>query len=579
MKVYVAFTHEDLDTFSSLIRENDLVLASTDIWEPGYIDIGEVAFQTEDFLDEIRELFQKVSAITGIDITGFANNFFECSLRLSLFYIKALESVFDKYDINSVVFSKKLSLFHGKPNYFLAEHESQGCLLYNRRAAIQPGIVNFVQSRNTQIEYYGTAITLPFIRNIVRDIGVFSLKFIKSIKQRCSLKHDMSFTPSINTIVVVRGAVQLEFIKPLVENSSTNITLYVGHTFMGRRLFEEASIWGKNIDYVNVKELCSASMVNIASHYLNTAKQYFLLKNTIYQVGDFRLNVTQALREIIIMSTETLLYKGQLERTIPPCSNKSGMFFSCEQKSPHAYVDAYVAKEKGYQCTHLMTCDQESNNIPFPVFGDYFVVDTLKRLELFQANWSSNTEKLIYAGSIKSIGGDTVFNSGHIKYKYCYFAHANEVEHNVSVIKLLEVECESRENVNFCIKLHPRDQGKWMESISLKNGVLIAHGELANVDLMREFDVAISNPSAVVMDLLCQSKKFIFLDILKSYKNVEYVYIDEHYRGVARNFLEFRACLDKQSILKHEVLALKERIFGEIPLLSSIDSLLSQLHK
>jgi hypothetical protein len=579
MKVYVAFTHEDLDHFSSLSNEDDLVLASTDIWEPGYIDIGEISFQAESFLNETRELFQKVSAISGVDITGFANNFFECSLRLSLFYIKALENAFDKYYVTHVVFSKKLSLFYGKPNYYLAEHESQGRLLYNRRAAIQPGVLHFVESHNAQVEYSGTTITLPFIRNVVRDIGVFSLKFIKSIKQRRSLKNDISLTLSTNAIVVVRSAVQLEFIKPLVENSSSSITLYVGHVFMGRRLFEEARKWSLNVDNVNVKELCSARMIDIIYHYLNSAKQYFLLKNIVYRVGEVEINVTQALREILIMSADTELYKSQLERTVLPCSNDFGVFFSCEQKSPHAYIDSYVAKQKGYQCAHLMTCDQESNDIPFPVFGDYFVVDTLKRLKLFQTNWSSNTGKLIYAGSIKSIGNDKVPNSEQTKYTYCYFAHANEVEHNVSVIKFLEVQCENRENINFCIKLHPRDQGKWLESVALKNGVLIAHGELSNVDLIRQFDVAISNPSAVVMDLLCQSKTFIFLDILKSYKNVEYVYIDEHYRGVARDFIEFESCLDKQFILKDEVLSLKERIFGEVPLLPSIDSLISQVRK
>lgn len=578
MKVYIAFSNEDLNIFNNLKGLDDLVLVSTDLWNDNYIDAGDISFRTQDYIEETRNLFSKVSRETGIELDGYANNFFECSLRLSLFYCKSIDKILSENTVSSIVFSKKLVIFHGEPNYYLAEHESQGRFMYDRRAAIQPGVVNFLSNFKVRVEYLESVLSFPSVRNIIRDIGVLGVKFVKDLKKSVLFiaQDDLPVEGKMDAVVIVRSSVQFEFVKPLIENSSAQTTLYIGRAFLGQNLFKEITKWGEGVSNVIVKQLRSVSTYNTASLYFKRVLQYLRLKKYYYEVGNFKLNVTQALREVILMSAETSLYKLQLEQTIPQNSDDA-LLFSCEQKSPHAHIDALFAMQNDYKCLHLMTCDQESNDLPFPVYGDFYVVDTLKRFSLFESSWSTDSSKLLFVGSIKSIDTRERTSEDLSKYLYCYFAHVTEVEHNLNIIKLLEDACKKTKNSKYCIKLHPRDDGKWLESKRLSNGKVIMHGQLSNSELFDQFEVGISNPSAVVMDLLCKSKKFIFIDILKSYKNIEYVYIDKHYPGIANNWVELEACLKEINVLNYEVESLKERIFGKKVLIPSIDSLIQKV--
>ena len=374
-------------------------------------------------------------------------------------------------------------------------------------------------------------------------------------------------------ILVVRSSTQLEFVRPLLEQCNVELTLYCGKVFSEENIFHKAIELTAALDNIQVVELDPSSLGEVIKHYSNAVLKILTLKNVFYLKGDVRICVKQAIREILIMATEVELYKAQLQRSIPSNDFGNSILFTCEQKSPHGYIDSCVAIEKGYICVQLMTCDQECNDLPYPVYGDCFFVDTLKRLDLFRLNWSTSTESIYYEGSIKLLGNQGKLKSHISKFKFCYFADISEIEHNLKTIKYLELESIENGGFKYCIKLHPRDDGNWIKKMNFSNGTVIRHGDVSSADLFLSFDIAISNPSAVVMDLLCRDRVFIYLNILKFYRNVENVYTDQYYKGIVNKWQDFSILLKDPSILNSEVKALKKRVFGDKALIPSIESL------
>ena len=93
MKIFVAFTETDVELFNSIVTSDDIVVGYSDIYADNMYDVGTIKIRLDEHMEFIRELVKKVSLSSDIDLKGFANNFFECTIRPSLRYIEAIRNL------------------------------------------------------------------------------------------------------------------------------------------------------------------------------------------------------------------------------------------------------------------------------------------------------------------------------------------------------------------------------------------------------------------------------------------------------------------------------------------------------
>jgi hypothetical protein len=536
------------------------------------VDINDCQFDSSHYTKETRDLFCRVSSSISSDVKGFSNNFFECTITILARYIQCLSLEFISHDDEiDIVFANKI-YFLSNPNYYLAEHESQGRVMYNRAYAFQKTLINFVKKESkVNIIYLGKRISNQLLLNLIRDSAVFVSRFIKRCKLFASKKPLKCQTEKLaDIVIIIRNLSQFYVLKPMIEKYPHAISIVCGDTYMGGEVFDHVLPWSKEFSRVSIHTLRPLKLKTILWENVKVLIKYFRLNQQIFTANNIEIYVTQAIREILIMSADVELYRKQLDATLLNTSDR--YLLTCEQKSPHAYIEASVAKSYNYRCIHIMSCDQDSNDLPFPVFGDRFVVDTLKRKELFTEGWSSNTEKLVYIGSLKSMF-TPVLQDGDFQFDYCYFADAVEVNHNINVIRILELQVKKDSGFSYCIKLHPRDSGSWINTKIVQNGVVYQHGQVSNDELYDKFNMAISNPSGVVMDLLCRLKPFIFIDVISSYKNIEFVYCDQQYSGYITELEVLSEMIQTKSLSNNDVAQLYIRIFGKSGMSPTIERL------
>jgi hypothetical protein len=563
IKIYIAFTDDEVSQFELIKSKKDKILAYGDIATANCVDATSFSnIDLASYVKETRIFFDNVGQKYKLDLKAFSNNALECSIRPTLRYVEALRLLVETNNVSDIVFSQKNLFCKGQVSYYMAEHESQGRKLYSRQASMQEDIVKFANDKQWKVSYLQKNVSFYRVNVLVRDCAVFGFRLLSDFK-KSFFKVKTNPNNDYDAVFIVRTRVQFDFIRPLIDSSDLKIAIYCGSSSMQDSTFEYASLSYQSCSNISVMSLSSVGSFLVLSQYLSVLWKYLFLKKMVYSCNKISIDLSQALREVLIMSPEVSIYEFSLAKSLNDRSGiRKGVLFSCEQKSPHAYIDAKIAREKGYRPVQIMCCDQEKNDLPYPVFSDRYLTDTRSRMDLFKKSWSSLTDKLAYEGCIKLLNLD--HHAGVLdkpKYDYCYFSHVSEVNQNTRVIAFLEYICDKK-NTQFCIKLHPRDNGAWLKNAPRKRSAIFKHGDIGNMELFSSFEIGISNPSAVVMDLLCHAKKFIFLDIIKSYNTIDYVYVDSLYSGVVTNFHSFEEVITKELVKDDDIRSLRERVFG-----------------
>ncbi|MFD0950028.1 hypothetical protein ACFQ0F_06440 [Paraperlucidibaca wandonensis] len=562
--IYVAFTKEDFICFSELISAEDIILAFTDCFSVKGVkhayDVSDAEVNWGEQVALVRKFFTELSEHKEVDLNGYANNFFECSIRLSVQYIESLKLHSSQHC--KVIFADRL-FGKGRPNYYLSEHESQGQLMYNRKFALQSTVEKAVESLGLEIKYLSRKFNYQKLSNTLRDTAVFSMRLLQALRANLTQKQHMSIEPLEITpfYAVLRTQAQFFAVKQILESSTIPFTIICADTFVQRKLFYVVNEWACSQSLIRVVKLPEANFWLTIKTYLKTFYLSIKSCNKLFSGDGFTVNVKQACREVIIMSADLELYQNRLARLLPIGQNNS-VFLTCEQKSPHAYTEINVAKNKGYRTIQVMACDQEANDLPLPAVADIFLTDTLKRKELFESRWSSKTSSLKYLGPIRLSEEKTVKVTNKNEFEVCYFSHVTEINQNKKIIQLLEKIKTQSKSFNYCIKVHPRDSGSWLKGSSVDENIVFTSSNITNDELYEKFKIAISNPSAVVMELLCHFKPFIFIDTIESYKNIDFVSCDEMYAGYTKSIDAIPELLSDKYDLYSEVRDLHARVFG-----------------
>lgn len=408
MNVYLAFSRLEADEFALSATKYDCIVT------PAKLDhsLAQVICYNNSFNDDclqsssvcslIRQEEEGISTYLGCAFKPFANNFYECSILPVMFIFSALDRALNISPRQKVevIFKRKIRNESGSLKYFLAEHESQGVALYDRAYSLQPVIQSWLKHRGISWTFHsGGRLSAGGFKSLIRIAGVWGLRFLSDLR-RVNIHSDVK-PCEVDFVINVRSLSQLEFILPSLLKSDRRVALICGRSFSGESLLLRASVALRNTHHCII-EYAPKSYREIFLSYMNALPVLFSSKKYVLNLDGIKLDVSIALKEVRVMACELQLYEQSLDSILKDVFLQSDCFMSTEQKSPHANIDAKISRARKLKCAHLMQCDQLPNDIPFPVFGDAYFVDTKVRYEQFSAGWSTATERLFYVGAIKN---------------------------------------------------------------------------------------------------------------------------------------------------------------------------------
>ncbi|MEY8199232.1 MAG: hypothetical protein RPS47_08330 [Colwellia sp.] len=573
MTVYIAFCRVEAEEYALIASQSDCIVSPV-ILECSVAQV--ICYQdsnNDDKLllssvcEKIREQEEGMAKFIGSELQSFTNNFFECSILPIIRIISSIERALKNCNPQGnaeVIFRRKYRHKRGSLKYFLAEHESQGVALYDRAYSLQSIIESWLKSKGVSYKFQTkTQLSMGRVKSILRILVVWSLRFISDLRR--VNKHIKAQSQSFDLVVNVRTFSQFEFILPTLMNSKKRVAVLCGRSFRGGSLSMGAYSALRNTDHV-VIEYAPNSYAQVFASYFSALPVIFNFKRYLLDLGGLKVDVSTALKEIRVMACELEVYRQSLDLALKDVTLQDGCFLSTEQKSPHANIDAIISHNKDLKCGHLMQCDQLSNDIPYPVFGDVYIVDTKLRLQQFKTGWSTATDKLAYVGTIKN-EACTVVDQGIADNKaltVCYFADSDDKSINTAVVERLCLLLHQQKVKQVIIKLHPRDNGGWLKNLAYPSAVkVVNHGELAFEELLNEFDIAISNPSGVVMDLLCKEVPLILCRLSGRYMHDDFPYSDSEFKSNISTINQIDGLLSAPDVIKSEIVQLKRRIIDE----------------
>lgn len=586
MRIAVAFSESDLDVFGTLGDGWTLVgdVASGQ-------QVGEHIRPKLDRLSEmqlsekVKEVFLALEHDLGVDsLRGFANNFYESAVAPMYAYVKALDELLVTARKSTqgveVWFPSRLILSSRYSAYYMAEHESQNRRFYAREDVFLPYLLDIcrkhgVTPRFMQVRFGGSG----FIHRPMRVAAVFAWRFLKGIVDISRQPKVRVQIPQGDLSAVTRAVGQTEFLAPFLAASGLRTSLLAAETSFGggrnRKLVDVVASEGTNI----FGQIVNLSLWDMLAHYVQTLKLMVVKPSVTLRIDGVELNLNQAITEVLAMWPEVISYREALYSAVRQAPiPRSGIMLSTEQKSPHAYADAWVAKQNRMTCVHVMQCDQHPRPLPFPVFGDYFLADSAINAERFAREWPNDAGKVKYIGSLKAcidehngVKRDARYRGG----RWCFFAQVDDVETNREVLRNLR-DVRNNLSIDVFVKLHPRDSADHYKSFS--DFEFLADGDTRKGELFDRFDMAISFPSGVVMDLIFRNKPFLLLRFGK-WNSANYSYIDERYWGNVFDAMMLASILAGSDSLMVEFESYRRRFFEKSGVVSDVVTIRSELLK
>lgn len=529
-QINIFFEEKDLKKFSAeeLIESYNIGNVRSDLVQVQY---PQLAVNDQDIIiGETNKFFDELVEYYGIrELKGYSNNFYECSLLPIARYLYSLNERIDQLTNNgmsarniNVFFPSRLIFSHFYSSYFMAEHESQGEFFYYRQYAFQPYLKKLCELRGVRISYKGTSLGLsPYFFKPTRIFAVVIFRFLKFLKYRLVIllnqpetKKNIKKNHNCGRVLVsTRSRSQSEAIEGFIKNIGEPSSWIFGYSSVDVASNHELGIEiAKEAPLINA-HLLKPQPFQVVANDIAILTRLPLRKKYIINVAGIDLVLNQAVNEVMFMLSELLAYRCQLSDKLESFSDLKGVtLFTTEQKSPHIYVEAELAKAYGMKCVQIMQCDQAYIDLPCPVHGDVFIADTVESFKNFKIKWTRHQQKVHYFGTIKS------FNNPRASYEpkkqplskksvLCVFLQCDDLETNLKVLnELLGVEKSSE----IIVKIHPRDKIKYYKEY-------FTHFEFIDPRIRKNilysrFDVAITFPSAVTLDLEIERKPFSLLN-------------------------------------------------------------------
>ncbi len=569
LKVWIVFSQSELEKNISKISPEDIIIADIDPSKFKQVNIKQISNVSvnDEVIVEVKNYFENISEKYGKEIIGFSNNFFQSTIVLLIQYKNVLDNIVKENKDIDIYFCNDIYLASNGPNYYMAEAESQGIRFYNREAALFKTLLKYCKDNNFSVKFISKKISKQKILNVFRLFSVYLIKFFFDMRSSSFFTTSLINKDETDFDFISRTYSQSQFLKKnLIDNGFSN-HIYVFENFNNKNHFEDVEKIFSNLNNVSFS-FFKNSYYSVVTMYIKQIKFFNVFKREVIHCENMEIDLTQAINEIIVMYPHILLYKKQLEqlvfsREIP----KNKILFSTEQKSPHAFIDALVAKKFNLKSVQLMQCDQNDNNLPLPITGDLFVPISKEKYNSFKKNWKNNVNKIYYPGNIiRSLSHNNVK-----PYKICYFASfiGGSDIHNIKVVKHLS-KLAKKNKFKFLIKLHPRDNGKWTKNIQNNYCKVFYHNDIEQIELFKQFDIAITNFSAVVISMLEYKIKYILLNIDNiNYKDKGVFYVDEKYEPIVSELNKIDYWIYNEHELEKEFNLFFNRYYKDVDICTS----------
>ena len=534
--VFLAFSENDITKVIENTNENDIVL--TDLFCPEHCgQTVEAIFKdaSDPTLVPLVSTWFKNQSDTNYFSYGYVNAFYQSSIRPLIGYLTGIDEIVESKGKENVVFYLPVSLNWKRPTsaYFLAEYESAGIHLYDRHSVLLPYIEDYL-SKN-QISYLGGKRKLALqylVYNAVRLWGVFLSRLVLDV--RASIKEqlilDDRVAGSFDKLFIVRTVGQAITIMPYLLSTGERICVVTAVSFTDTCSFKLLKRQLGKKPNITIVRTGSPSLNEKLTIYLKTVKKIFRCQDEVFHYKGLNINLTQALREIIAMNAGLDIYGKQLFARTNRVN--AAFIFSLEQKSPHAFVDAELAKHLDKPSAQIQWCQQAFFDIPNPVCADFFLCETPKIKDGFQSSWAIHSDRLKYVGSFRGI--DTkqksqVSQKNSDVLKICLFLNMENFC-NIDLLKAFS-EFARLNNAEIVVKLHPRDSLDY--SSVCPNATYFTSYQESFLEFCETFDVAITFPSGVISDLLYSEVPFlVYVPQYKEYQNSENEYLPDGFEPI-----------------------------------------------
>lgn len=514
LKCWESLKHLD-STETIIVSDLNLVGAVGKIVRPIIADVEESSL-----FSDLDKLFEKATYVSKSEnLRGFINLFYECSIRPIAGYVDAIDMLLKRNkELNIIWWFGELSFCSGRYSaYFMAEYESQGFRLYNRNDVVAPYLYDFLLKSKSEIRVINRRLySRQIINSYLRIFGVLFVKFyggvLRWFRERYLVRRGNHQGARVDRIVIVRSQLQLDAINNYIVNTSKSILLCVGESFVDHgRCYASALSRYSYLSNVQIKKMLDPNFSNIVSEYF---RSLFFILNSFELCLPYKgivFDLSYAFKELLVMIPEVNSYERSLKTALnDDILISSALIFSTEQKTPHAFIDAKMAKFKILKIFHLMIVDQHVHKLPCPIFGDYFLCDSLKSKRQMSICHRDYFHRFFYFGTVRFLSKNLVYieqvaENSEIS-RVCFFTQApsgNPANYNYNfvAIRILSSICLSK-GWSLFVKLHPRDfVGNYNNVISDGSLNVVFYDDSVNSEFaLRDVDVAVSFLSAIVME-------------------------------------------------------------------------------
>ncbi len=185
------------------------------------------------------------------------------------------------------------------------------------------------------------------------------------------------------------------------------------------------------------------------------------------------------------------------------------MLFSLEQKAPHAWVDAVMARKLKLKPVQIKQCNQLYRPLPEPVFSDLFLCDTPQVMHNFRQVWPEQLNNVDYIGTFNAVTVPPEHKKTDVPkssaIKLCFFLGVH-TDVNRATLSILH-SWQQKTNVQIFIKPHPRHHQCYKSIIP--GAHIISNQTSLFGSFCQQFDLALTYPSGVVSDLLSTTLPFV----------------------------------------------------------------------
>jgi hypothetical protein len=530
-KVFLAFSNNDITKAIEKVSEDDIVL--TDLFCPEHCgQTVEAIFKDASdptLVSQVSNWFKIQSGYNDFSY-GYVNVFYQSCIRPLAGFLTRMDEIVAVKGKEHVVFHLPVSLNWKRATscYFLAEYESAGIHLYDRHSVLLPYIEDYLSAN--QISYTGGTRKLALqnlIYNPVRLWGVFLLRLVVDVRAsiKKQLTRDDRVTGSFDKLFIIRTVGQAITIIPYLLSTRESICLVIGPSFADTGSFSILKRLSGKRENITIVRTSSPGVNETLIIYLKTVGKIFRCQDNNFNYKGLNINLTQALCEIIAMNAGLDIYRKQIHERIKEVS--AAFIFSLEQKSPHAFVDAKLAKNSNTPSAQIQCCQQAFFDIPNPVCADFFLCETTKVKYRFQDSWAIHTNRLKYIGSFQGVVAKQRIQISR-KYsnilRICLFLGVEKIS-NTALLKDFS-KFAHLNKIELLVKLHPRDGQRYSSVCS--DATYFTSYQDGFLEFSRTFDVAITFPSGVISDLVYSEVPFlVYIPQYKEYQITEAEYLPD----------------------------------------------------